>query len=64
LRAEAHRDARSIYVWFRDPPHLRLPLVRENKAAVISVAELMPNAKEAAMLELENASLLQVAHAA
>jgi CheY-like chemotaxis protein len=52
------------YVWFRDPPHLRLPLVRENKTAEISVAELMPNAKKAAMLELENASLLQVAHAA
>jgi hypothetical protein len=43
---------------------LRLPLVRENKTAEISVAELMPNAKKAAMLELENASLLQVAHAA
>ena len=46
------------YVWFRDPPYLRLPLVRENQSATIPVAELMANAKKAAMLELENASLL------
>lgn len=46
------------YVWFRDPPYLRLPLVRENESATIPVAELMANAKKAAMLELENASLL------
>ena len=46
------------YVWFRDPPHLRLPLVRENEMATIPVAELMANAKKAAMLELENACLL------
>jgi CheY-like chemotaxis protein len=52
------------YVWFREPPHLRLPLVRENQAATIPVAELMANAKKAAMLELENASLLQMGHAA
>ena len=48
------------YVWFRDPPHLRLPLVRENELATIPVADLMANAKKAAMLELENAKLLQV----
>jgi len=47
------------YVWFRDPPYLRLPLVRENEAATIPVSELMANAKKAAMLELENASLVQ-----
>ncbi|HZP71620.1 MAG TPA: response regulator [Pseudolabrys sp.] len=46
------------YVWFREPPHLRLPLVRENEAAMIPGAELMANAKKAAMLELENARLL------
>ncbi len=46
------------YVWFREPPYLRLPLVRENHAATTPVAELMANAKKAAMLELENASLL------
>ena len=51
------------YVWFRDPPYLRLPLVHENEAATIPVSELMANAKKAAMLELENASLVQ-AHAA
>ena len=50
------------YVWFRDPPHLRLPLVRENELATIPVGELVANAKKAAMLELENASLVQVAH--
>ncbi len=47
------------YVWFRDPPYLRLPLVRENEMATIPVAEIVANAKKAAMLELENASLLQ-----
>ncbi len=47
------------YVWFRDPPYLRLPLIRENEAATIPVAELMANAKKAAMLELENSSLVQ-----
>lgn len=47
------------YVWFRDPPYLRLPLVRENEAAKIPVAEIMANAKKAAMLELENASLVR-----
>jgi CheY-like chemotaxis protein len=46
------------YVWFRDPPYLRLPLVRENEMATIPVADLMVNAKRAAMLELENACLL------
>jgi CheY-like chemotaxis protein len=50
------------YVWFRDPPHLRLPLVRENEMATVPVNDLMANAKKAAMLELENASLVQVAH--
>src|SRR5258707_1152342 len=50
------------YVWFRDPPYLRLPLVRENEAATIPVAELMANAKKAAMLELENASLLHASN--
>ena len=49
------------YVWFRDPPYLRLPLVRENEMATIPVAELVANAKKAAMLELENASLLHIA---
>ena len=46
------------YVWFRDPPHLRLPLVRPNETATIPVSDLMANARRAAMLELENASLL------
>jgi CheY-like chemotaxis protein len=46
------------YVWFRDPPYLRLPLVRENEMATTPVADLIVNAKRAAMLELENACLL------
>jgi CheY-like chemotaxis protein len=50
------------YVWFRDPPYLRLPLIRANEMASIPVNELMSNAKKAAMLELENASLLQASH--
>jgi len=49
------------YVWFREAPHLRLPLVRENEMATVPVADLMANAKKVAMLELENASLLNVA---
>jgi len=52
------------YVWFRDPPYLRLPLVHANEKAKIAVGELMANAKRAAMLELQNASLLPVLHAA
>jgi CheY-like chemotaxis protein len=47
------------YVWFRDRPHLRLPLVRENETAEIPANALMPIAKKMAMLELENASLLR-----
>jgi CheY-like chemotaxis protein len=50
------------YVWFREPPHLRLPLVRPNEMATIPVNELMVSAKRAAMLELENASLLPTLH--
>ncbi|MGA9455413.1 MAG: hypothetical protein WBV43_08065 [Pseudolabrys sp.] len=49
------------YVWFREAPRLRLPLVRENEMATVPVAELVANAEKAAMLELENASLLNVA---
>jgi CheY-like chemotaxis protein len=51
------------YVWFRDPPYLRLPLVRENETTTTPVATLMANAKKAAMLELENARLLHFEHA-
>jgi DNA-binding response OmpR family regulator len=46
------------YVWFRDAPHLRLPLVREKETAKIPADVLIPNAKKVAMLELENACLL------
>jgi CheY-like chemotaxis protein len=52
------------YVWFREPPYLRLPLIRENKSATIPVGDLVANAKIAAVLELENASLLQLGRAA
>ena len=46
------------YVWFRDPPHLRLPLVRENDMANIPANQLMPTAKKVAVLKLKRANLL------
>jgi two-component system chemotaxis response regulator CheY len=52
------------YVWFRDPPYLRLPLIRVNEFATIPVGELSANAKRAAMHELENAKLLDLCRAA
>jgi len=52
------------YVWFREPPYLRLPFVRANETATIPVADLMGNAKKAAMLELENANLVHQEKAA
>jgi hypothetical protein len=52
------------YVWFRDPPYLRLPLIRANELAAIPVGELSANAKRAAMHELENARLLDFCRAA
>jgi len=52
------------YVWFREPPYLRLPLIRENESSTIPAADLIANAKKAAMLELENASLVRLVHAA
>ena len=41
-----HVDSGHIYefVWFREPPYLRLPLVRENESAASPVADLMANA--------------------
>jgi CheY-like chemotaxis protein len=64
--AVEHAESGHIYeyIWFREPPYLRLPLVRENEKATIPVTELMANAKKAALLELEGASLLQPAQAA
>ena len=61
-----HVNSGHIYefVWFREPPYLRLPLVRENKSAATPVADLMANATKAAMLELKNASLLPLEQAA
>jgi CheY-like chemotaxis protein len=52
------------YVWFRDPPYLRLPLIRANELAATPVGELSANAKRAAMHELENARLLDFCRAA
>jgi CheY-like chemotaxis protein len=52
------------YVWFRNPPYLRLPLVRENKSANIPAADLIANSKIAAVLELQNARLVQLDRAA
>ena len=58
--AVEHSDSGHVYeyVWFRDPPYLRLPLVRENEMANIPAHRLMPTAKKVAVLELERASLL------
>lgn len=52
------------YVWFREPPYLRLPFVRANESATIPVTDLMAGAKNAAMLELENANLVHMGNAA
>jgi two-component system, chemotaxis family, chemotaxis protein CheY len=52
------------YVWFRHPPYLRLPLIRANESATVPATELMASAKKAALFELENASLLDLGHAA
>jgi len=47
------------YIWFRDPPYLRLPQIKRNGSAEIAPGALARYAKKAAMLELENASLLK-----
>jgi len=62
--AVQHTDTGHIYeyVWFRDPPHLRLPLVRENDRADIPAGNLTTDVHKVAMLELENAGLLDGAH--
>jgi CheY-like chemotaxis protein len=52
------------YVWFREPPYLRLPFIRENKSAKVPAGDLVANAKIAAVMELENASLLRLGRAA
>ena len=48
------------YVWFRDPPHLRFPLIKENEIAETPARMLIPNVEKVAMLELKGASLLGV----
>jgi CheY-like chemotaxis protein len=52
------------YVWFREPPYLRLPLVRENASATIPANDLVASATKAAMRELKNAHLVQPEQAA
>ena len=52
------------YVWFCEPPYLRLPFVRANESATTPVTDLMAGAKKAAMLELENANLVHLGNAA
>jgi CheY-like chemotaxis protein len=46
------------YVWFRDPPHLRLPAIRESKAAECPVDEFESEARRIALLELANVGVL------
>jgi len=62
--AVQHNDTGHIYeyVWFRDPPHLRLPLVRESDTADIPAGSLTTDVQKVAMLELENAGLLDGIH--
>jgi DNA-binding NarL/FixJ family response regulator len=47
------------YIWFRDPPYLRLPAIRENKMAECPVNDLELEAKRVALLELNNIGLLE-----
>ena len=49
------------YVWFREPPHLRFSLVKENETADVPVGVIIRNAEKVAMLELQGASLLGAA---
>jgi CheY-like chemotaxis protein len=53
------------YVWFADAPHLRLPKVRANPEADAAPESAKGDAEWAAVLELQNARLLntQAAHA-
>lgn len=46
------------YVWFREPPYLRLPQVRENDIATIPAETFATDVEKVALLELENAGLL------
>jgi hypothetical protein len=41
-----------------------LPFIRENKSAKVPAGDLVANAKIAAVMELENASLLRLGRAA
>jgi CheY-like chemotaxis protein len=50
------------YIWFRDPPYLRLPAIRENKMSECPVNDFESEAKRVALLELDNVGLLS--HAA
>jgi CheY-like chemotaxis protein len=52
------------YVWFREPPYLRLPLIRENTSATIPANDLVATGTKAAMRELKNARLVQLKQAA
>jgi hypothetical protein len=52
------------YVWFREAPYLRLPLVRENASAATPANDLVASATKAAMRELKSAGLVQLEKAA
>jgi CheY-like chemotaxis protein len=52
------------YVWFREAPYLRLPLVRENASATTPANDLVASATKAAMRELKSAGLVQLEEAA
>jgi CheY-like chemotaxis protein len=46
------------YIWFRDPPYLRLPAIRRNDMAESPVHDFESEAKRIALLELKNVGLL------
>jgi hypothetical protein len=64
--AVEHAESGHIYeyVWFRDPPYLRLPMILANELATTPAGKLSANAMRAAMHELENARLLDFCRAA
>jgi CheY-like chemotaxis protein len=63
--AVAHQKTGHLYeyVWFPDPPHLRLPKVRPNPMAEIAPDNNRGDAEWAAVIELRNARLINAARA-
>jgi two-component system chemotaxis response regulator CheY len=60
-----HKETGHVYeyLWFPDPPHLRLAQVRQNKAADRFSRDIRADAELAAILELKHAKLVRAAAA-